>query len=210
MYSRTLHRLSTCWAVLLAAPVAAMAAPITFGFTGVVTSVNTPLAVEFSVGESVVGNYTFESTTADADPGDVTRGHYDNAITAFTATFGGDYVVAMGLDNTILVYDGPTGNDVYIVDLVDPTADPVAGYNISAFTLTLIDNDSTVFTSAAIPLTPPDLSEFENDYSWSIFFNGDNEWIDIKLTSLALIPEPGSITLLLCGLTGLFCLRHRK
>lgn len=211
MYSKTLLRLSICLAVLLGAPVAAMAATVTFGFTGVVTAVNAPLAAEFSVGEPVVGNYTFESTTADLDPGDPTLGDYDNAITAFTATFGGDYTVTRGFDNDIFVSNGPTINDVYCIYLNDPMAPTAAGLDIIALIIQLIDTDSTVFASDSLPLTPPDLSEFEASLTATIFYDEPgNQWIDFQLTSLTLIPEPGTITLLLCGLASLALLRRRR
>ena len=150
MYSKALLRLSVCWAVLLAAPIAAMAAPITFGFTGVVTGVDAPLEVEFSVGEPVFGNYTFESTIADSEPGDPTWGYYDNAITAFTATFGGDYTMTQGPDSNISISNGPPGNDAYLLSINDATGPTVAGLDLSGVLIMLIDTDAAVFASDAL------------------------------------------------------------
>ncbi len=190
--AKYLHHLSICWAVLFLAPAATMAFDVTFGFTGVVTDVDAALAVEFSPGEVIVGSYTFESTTADSDPGDPVFGIYDNAITTFTATFGGDYTVTQGLDNDIFVGNG--FNDSYSVFLTNPTAPTVAGLNLGALFITLVDTDSAVFASDALPLTPPDLSAFEVNVSGTVFFDDpDNKSMNFALTSLTLIPEPTAI-----------------
>jgi len=198
-----LLRLSICWAAVLVAPVATMAASITFNFTGVVTAVDSLLASEFSVSESVVGSYTFESTTPDSDP-DPTQGIYDNAVTAFTATFGGDYTVTQGSDNDISVLDGLPGNDAYSVFLANPTAPTVAGLNVVALFLGLIDTDSTVFTSDALPLLPPSFSEFEDFTSGTIFLDDpNNRSVNFQLTSLTIIPEPSTFVLATLGLLGM-------
>jgi hypothetical protein len=206
---RSLLCVLTCCVIASAAPVA-VAVPITFSFTGIVTNVDSPLAVEFSLGESVVGSYTFESTTADIDPGDPTTGHYDNAITAFTATFGGDYTVTQGLDNDIFVADGLPGNDVYSLFLTNPTAPTVAGLSLGALSIGLIDTDSSVFSSDALPLTPPNLSDFEIDSSGTIYLGSPNQTMDFQLTSLTLVPEPTTLALATLGLVGIGYRRRKR
>ena len=71
----------------------ALAVPITFEFTGVVTEVDAPLAEEFAVGESVVGFYTFESTTPPGPSTDQGVARYGSPLTAFSATFGDDFKI---------------------------------------------------------------------------------------------------------------------
>ena len=208
--AKNLLQLSVCCMVLLLAPTAATADAVIFGFTGVVTQVDAPLSGEFSVGEQVVGNYTFESSTADSDA-DPAVGFYDNAITAFTATFGGDYTVTQGVDNDIFVANGPPGNDVYNTQLANPTGPTVAGLPLTGLNILLIDADSTVFASDALPLTPPDLAEFEFDFSGQIFFDSPgNQTMDFQLTSLTLIPEPTTLVLSSLGLLGLCCRRRGR
>lgn len=209
MVSMSWVRMSIGCATVLLAPVAAKAAPVTFSFTGTVTAVDAALAGEFSLGESVVGSYTFESTTPDSDPGDPTLGIYDNAITAFSATFGGDYTVTQGLDNDISVANGPPGNDVYQVFLTNPTAPTVAGLSLGALFLGIGDFESNVFNSDALPLTPPDLAEFDFDISGAIFLDSPiNQGMNFQLTSLTLVPEPSTLAFVALGLMGVCC--HRR
>ena len=211
MYCKTWLRSSTYCAVVLATPVAATAAPVTFGFTGVVTEVGATLAVEFSVNEPIVGKYTFESTTADSSPGDPVFGVYINAITTFTATFGGNYTVTHGLDNNIYVGEGPLSNDFIWVDVTNPTSAPVAGLNLFALFIRLADSDSTVFASDALPLTPPDLSEFDIDVSVMLFSEpGKANTVDFRVTSLTFIPEPSTLTLAALAVLGLLAHRCRR
>jgi hypothetical protein len=192
--TKYLLHLSVCW-VALYFPPAAMALDVTFGFTGVVTEVDAALATEFSVGEPVVGSYTFESTTADSNPGDPTLGIYDNAISLFTATFGGDYTVTQGFDSGISIADGLPDNDVYQVFLEDPVAPTVAGLNLGALFIGLADTDSVVFASDALPLTPPNLFAFDVESSGMLYLDSPNRAMQFQLTSLTLVPEPTSLTL---------------
>jgi len=211
MVSVSWVRLSIGCAMVLLAPVAAKAAPVTFAFSGTVTAVDAALAGEFSLGESVVGSYTFESTTPDADPGDPTLGIYDNAITAFSATFGGDYTVTQGLDNDISVANGPPGNDVYQVFLTNPTAPTVAGLSLGALFLGIGDIDSNVFNSDSLPLTPPDLAEFESIIAGQIFLDSPgNQTLDFQLTSLTLVPEPSTLAAAALALMMGMCCYRRK
>jgi hypothetical protein len=208
--TKYLLQLSICWAVLFLATTDTMAIDVTFSFTGVVTDVDAALAAEFSPGEPVVGSYTFESTTVDSDPGDPILGIYDNAISAFTATFGGDYTVTQGLDNDIAIADGLPGNDVYQVFLTDPTAPTVAGLNLGAIFLGLADTTSTVFTSDALPLTPPSLSAFDLDSSGTLYLDSPNQAMHFQLTSFTIVPEPSTFVIIAIGLLGMgYCRRKR-
>jgi len=191
------------------APIAVNAAPVTFYFTGVVEAVAPMLATEFSVLESVVGSYTFESTTMDSDPSDPTSGIYDNAISAITVTFGGDYTVTEGSDNAIFSgNDAP--NDAYAVFLTNPTAPTIAGLNLGVLFFGIVDTDATGFTSDALLLIPPSFSEFENFSSGAIFLGNPNQSVNFRLTSLTLIPEPATLVLLGMGLIGLAMTARRR
>lgn len=194
-----------CLAVWLV-PTGAGAVPVTFGFTGVVTDVDDLVAAEFSVGEQVVGSYTFDSAAADSDP-DPTLGSY--AITALTVTFGGDYSVTEGSDVTLSVHDGPPQNDFYLLYADLPTAPQVAGLDANTLSFSLIDSDSTLFASDALPLAPPDFSEFEIILASLIFFDLPvNQVVNFQVDSLFVIPEPSTALLLGGGLLSLGAARR--
>lgn len=208
-----LRLFSSAVAILLVFSLVGTAAPVTFGFTGVVTAVDAGLAAEFSLGEPVIGNYSFDSATPDAAPGDSSFGNYNNTITSFTATFGGDYIVTQGVDNDILVSDGPlppnNWNDVYDAILTNPTASTVGGLTLKILILGLTDTGKAVFNSDSLPLTPPDLSEFESNDSLMLF-GSPNQGMTFRLTSFTLVPEPSSLTFAGLGLSAMCCGRLRQ
>jgi hypothetical protein len=196
-------------AVLFLAPEIAQAVGVKFAFTGVVAEVDAALAAEFSPGESLVGSYTFESTTPDSSPGDPVVGRYANAIIQFTATFDGDYTVTLGSDNEISIANGPPGNDVYQVFLTNPTAPPVGGLSLGALFFGLADRSSTGLGSKSLPLTPPSLPAFELDSSGAIYLSRPNQSVRFRLTSLTLVPEPSCCALAFLGLLGIGLDRKR-
>jgi hypothetical protein len=65
----------------------AQTAPITFAYTGTVTVANGGTAFDAFLGQTVTMQYTFESTTADATPGDPAEGTYSGAISALSRRF---------------------------------------------------------------------------------------------------------------------------
>ena len=206
---KSLVHFSIGCAVLILVPSYAIAVDITFGFSGIVTAVDPSLTAEFSVGEQVLGSYTFDSTTPDSDP-DVTVGEYTNAVSDFSATFGGDYTVTEGANNVISVGDDAP-NDAYTVLLTDPVAPTVAGLDLAVLAIGLIDTSATVFNSDALPLTPPDISGFDFDSSFSLYFNpsGLNQSVDFQMTSLTLIiPEPTALALAVPCLLGIVSRRR--
>lgn len=213
MRSRIVLRLLICgivWSVVPAASMAIGIPDITFRFTGVITEVDTPLTTEFSVGESVVGQYTFDPNTVDSLPSDPAQGRYVDTITAFTAIFGGDYTVTLGSTNKILVGNGSL-NDSYSVFLDYPTAPDVAGLNLSNLQFVLIDTSATGFASDAIPLTPPDPAQFNEGWSCSIYYDEPlNQVMNFQLTSLTLVPEPATLVMTAIGFMCVACCRRRR
>lgn len=143
---------------------------ITFAFEGEITLINdptSPLLGTFSPGQTISGSYTFESTTPDAQPENPETGNYQGALTALTFTVkDGSTVIYTGVlsagINRIEVNDSPQPQDRYLVigsALGDP--DPVSGFNLSFFALTLFNNiNGTAITDIALPLTPPVLLNF--------------------------------------------------
>ena len=110
---------------------------ITFGFTGEVTEVPPEVASAFTVGDSVVGSYTFDSTAPDISSSD-DGGQFSNAISSFSATIGGDNEFPIGFENSILVLMA-SGQQGYAVimpsNLVTPI--PNTDYDLSSFIIVL-------------------------------------------------------------------------
>lgn len=190
----------------------AQAELVTYTFTGEVSLVDAGIASEFSVGEAVTGTYTFESTTPDSD-GSANIGSYLNAVTAFSANIGGDYPITLDNSSEIRVRNN-NPNDSYSVDITDPMAATVNGLDLSLFSIFVSDPDATVFASDALPVTLPELSEFETVLNVSFFTDGGSaplEELNFRLTLLQEIPEPSSVALAAFTLTGLaLTVRQRK
>jgi hypothetical protein len=107
--SRAVTCLANLGLVLFGTLATAQAAPITFGFTGIVQSVVPALSSTFHPGDAFSGSYTFESTTPDTDSS-TGLGLYANAITDLTFTIG---AYTGGADCSsgpcdITVQDGPS------------------------------------------------------------------------------------------------------
>lgn len=199
--SRTPVLQMSCFAVALAVLTSvAGAAPITFEFEGEVTDVPVEVSAQFSVGESVVGRYTFESTRADSDLSDE-YGRYLYLI-SLEAIFGGDYTLtASGPGTDITVANRTNNTDIYNVFVGTPSG-PELVPNIVPFifTLNLHDSTMTAFSSDALPLVPPDLAGFDLDHSGLHYQGAAGGVVSFQVTSLQLAtPEPGAGVLALLG-----------
>jgi hypothetical protein len=135
---------------------------ITFYFQGTVNNVNPVLSGEFSVGERFSGSYTFDSDTPNTSGGDPPNfGLYTGALTALSFTI--DSYTGSATDGDINVWDN-VPSDTYQV-----TSRVVTGPNVSDFELTLFqleigDSTNTALTSVALPLTPPNLEDFDRGF----------------------------------------------
>jgi len=193
-----------------------LAVPVTFNFSGTVPTL--PNVPGLSGGELISGSFTFESTAADTDPDISSFGRYwlsDLNVTVgsyTTNTFYSGVVVAM--DN--YVYPGKDPVDSYSIS-ANVTSDNIPISNGIAFfyglDIQLRDSSANAFSSDALPLTPPDLSEFEDPrllISFASEVNGINYsatriWALESLTSAETVPvpEPSTIFLFGFGLIGL-------
>jgi len=162
---------------------------ITFNFEMTVTEVN-PLIIDFGlstqqveVGDLITGTYTFDADTPDLDGSpdfgiyfhDQVRINVDGTI--FESPF--------PFSDVIVVADD-VGFDFYLVEQFNLQNSDNEDLN-AFFFFELDDFDETVFDDDSLPLTPPDLSEFENNFAVVEIFEG--EFSNGSPTSLFFSPE---------------------
>jgi hypothetical protein len=116
------------------------------------------------------------------------------------------------------VWDGSPLGDEYLVSVGGQGAgcDEIWGpdlvfFELCGFELRLVDKDALVFDSDALPLTPPDLEQFEVA-QFELEFQDIEEpvrraWVRGSISSISLlsvtVPEPGTLALLGLSLLGL-------
>jgi len=188
------------------------ATPITFNFAGNVASVDSSLGSTFSVGQTLSGSYTFESTTADSEV-DPAFGLYGNALTTLSFTIG-SYIGTLGVGASEFAVSNSPPPPTGIGDFYDLTADPVSGPSVGSdppktFALRVRDDTASALSSDALPVTPPDLAIFTST-TWFLLFDSGAQ-VGGPLTSLTLaIPEPSSLVLFIYGLAGLALWARRR
>jgi len=205
---------------LLGAVTTAEAAPITFAFTGTVQQVVPALSGTFQPGDAFSGSYTFESTTPDTDPSPG-FGLYANGMTSLTFTIGsytGGADCSAAASCNIAVQDGGPGDcaltDCYLVTAKHPTGPSVEGVLPTDFALSLLDNSGLALSSDALPLTPPDISNFSITF-FGVNFDDFAFGVQGKLTSLTsqaagTVDEPSVLFLVAGAFLGLVLQRRPR
>ena len=210
--------------LLFLMPVLCQAELIQIGFSGIVDSVTDPynlLENGVQTGNSISGSYIYDSETPDSEPSvyvglyQHTTSPYGISLTIGTLTFQTDPANVNFVISTSNNYDGAT-LDVY----------GTASYNnleldngtiVDEFGLRFDDYSGAALSSDALPLTPLNLLQWE-DNGFGIYGSGypippieGDKSVPFSIIghvdSVWLIPEP--TTLLLFGLGGLF-LRRRS
>ena len=172
---------------------------MTFSFTGAVGDVDTGLFPTFNAGQKLAGSYTFESTTSLTNPDN----RYNGAITGFSGTLGSFSAVLGTGNNFIAVRNNLTTGDHYIVSVPLTPVPGVPGLGLR-FRIELIDPSGAVFTSTALPTTPPSLSSFATNH-WRLVFEDASGTARIHgvLTSLTAVPLPAAVILFGAGIVAL-------
>jgi len=158
-----------------------------FFFEARITVVDDPLEDYFSIGDTISGYYTFDSETPNEHPGGST-GTYMDAIIDLLFTVGGYTGVSNRGDISVLSNSGAIGYiDAYFVkgDFSGPSVGVYAPVDFGIF---LYDHDGDIFSSVALPLVPPDLSDCDDQIVSITFREPGGSWAFVrgKVTSLVL------------------------
>jgi hypothetical protein len=199
------------------APAMASAAPITFAFAGFVDEdplldPADPFGGTIALDTLLSGAYTFDSTTPDGDAS-AAGGSYTSPGGTFSLSLGGNAFSATDLVNVGVLNDA--GADFYTV-----RADDTSGADPFGVSLLLLDFESLVFGSAALPTDAPAFSEWDlATFFLEGTFSGNQVQISGTLTSLTCVegcipvnpvPEPASVAVLGIGLAAAFRWRHAR
>lgn len=185
------------------------AASYSFAFTGVVTAVDSQLAPQFAVGQTISGNYTFDSAGIDtlADP---SVGFYEDVLVAANAVFSNGYTVnrdPSGVAELILV-DNSNTPDLYDV-FIPVNGALVNGASPDLLEFFLQDNNGTMLSSDDLPLTPPTYALAEAHGGLLRFDLGPNSYyVDYNLLSLNAVPEPATAILAIMPCLAALCVRR--
>lgn len=184
------------------------AALITFNFEGNVNAVTGVIDSDFHVGDTFHGSYSFNSFTPDRDPS-TAAGSYRLANASLmlggkTYVMGGGLAGSIGIVMNDAVYNTQSYNVVSLL-----TGASVNGVPPEGFTLTVAGKN--LFTSDALPLTPPSLSNLSGNVMRFVmdgFVVGRDGSVTGELTSLtsgtlAPVPLPGAVLLFGTGLISL-------
>ncbi|MFQ5425006.1 MAG: hypothetical protein ACE5F9_13645 [Phycisphaerae bacterium] len=189
MASLRLAGLSLFGVVLAFQPTAVSGGLITFPFSG---DFSAPTDFNgLNAATTFSGAYTFESLTPDGLPGDPTFGDYA-AVTSFSLNIG-----AFTFSSASISFGGITVIDSVPDDYeVTLSGANVVGDIVDA-SLLFSDIDGTVFSSDALPLTPPNLTLFESAVFAATITPSGEFSRSVQGTITSVLPEPATLSLLL-------------
>jgi len=143
--------------------------------------------LKYAVDTSIPGNLIFQS-------GQTTFVSFDN-VTSATVSIGSWSASSVGLTREI---DDPASDQYEMFSSGAVTAPSIGGLDVFFFTLALFDPSGMLVTDAFTPLT--NLSPFV-DNSFAIVFADDQTTVGLfaTVTSIAVVPEPGTMLLLMMG-----------
>jgi len=176
---------------------------ITFEVEGVIVGFDGPPQEPFEVGQKYIGRFTFDSDTT-GTPIFGGGENYEGAITAASFTIGPSYAgtVADSTATNIRVANDHSGHiDEYIVTVnavdappIQTQSGPIAPSQLCLIYLEDYEIPLDGLSSDDLPLTPPDLTEF-NVAAWWLEFDSPNYYGRVRgsISSIKLIPPVVSV-----------------
>ena len=145
----------------------------------------------YSVDTSIPGDLIFQI-------GQTTFVSFDN-VTSATVRIGSWSASSVGITREI---DDPDLDQYEMFSSGVVAAPPISGLDVFFFTLALFDTSGLLVTDAFTPLTV--LSPY-TDSGFAIVFADDETTVGVfaRVTSIALVPEPGTMLLLMMGCAAL-------
>jgi hypothetical protein len=194
----------------------AVAALVTYQFSGNISEV--PFSVftsglaggvganGFNAGLKLSGTYTVDTATTGLLPTGLPTQLYNGSVTNLNFTVG-NYAGTFQSGGTNFTTINNGAPDLYSVNL-GVNGGLVKGQTPSLFSINLVDETGTAFSSVSLPgSTPPALSSF-NVNRWSLVFANGAALVG-SLDSLKAVPLPASVILFGAGLIGLVGLGAR-
>lgn len=165
-------------------------------FSGTVEHRASELAGRFAVGQTLNGIFNFDDATPDGQPSLGQYGQYFGAVYAFIGGSNGYffYIPAGGAGNIEVRDDflGPGSFDSWSAT-VPVTGNAVGQLVLESFSISLIDEDASVFVNDALPAALS-MGEFENRrFTLRYRHDGNDYTVEGTLSSVAitpLVPEP--------------------
>jgi hypothetical protein len=204
------HLLSAILAILFSAYGSshAQADNYTFAFTGVVTSVDSPLNSQFAVGNTVQATYTFTDADVDTFPPSDT-GTYQNPFITGSVAFSNGYTTSYNpaYISTLIKVENKVVDSYQAY--IPATGPIVSGAMPLDFTVLLDDLGGVMLSSDALPTSPPNIALAETRRGYLRFIQGSTESVvNYDIRTLILVPEPS--TLLLLAVSAISLLGYRK
>lgn len=211
-------------ALLLALSVAGQAAatPVEYAYTGVVTSLTDAgglLAGSVMVGTTFTGTFAYDDSVPDTNA-NASFGRYEHPahVGDFSLSLGPLSVSRANAGTFVLGIEDNTGvGDGF---LLAPPSDEVALAGIAShfagFAILFVDSSGQVFDSDVLPqalsLADFDFDQPGLDFNMNLVFlaGTDSVSIDGAFTSLVLVPEPGTGSLVATGCLALAAARRRS
>lgn len=213
MNTTILHRMASLIVAVLTLLVmsSANASLITINITGAVTDWDGGLGAQFSVGDVLTMQYSYDSEAVDTSPPS-TSGTY--ALSDFSGTLG-TYAFGFASGN-ITLYPDPTpyGDQIFVTGYL--AGESVAGADLYLGSVWFRDYDGTAFGDDSLITEAPDLSIMES-YGFFLRFNTSEEEVLIVRASIetatmttSTIPEPAGIVLMALGLLSIGLVRRQR
>ena len=195
---------------LVATP--AMAALITYNFTGNVTGVDTLVSSQFKNGMKMNGSMTVDMDTVDQDPDDSSGTYgvesFNVTIGAYTATLGPFSTGSIDIFDNLQTTQPGLRIDGLFAAMDQMDAKDVNGLGPRFFAISLF-GPRTLFGSDALLMSPPSVSSFNEFNDFRLVFGPDSVAGGVSgvVTSLTAVPLPATVLLFGVGLISLVGLR---